>query len=851
MTNELPDFISDEQIDRYTTPDFISDDEIDNQPYLGETFLKRLPQSFGNMAYESVATPLQTVARYPSAFYNVMLKNQNTNPLLNLLEAGKDAFKSASLRNVPDTQKAQAWEEVQGGIGGGAIGSALGTAIAPGVGTFIGGLAGGVGLPWLMNQRAQLVGKSPDTPIGQDIETGLADLFAGGAFPSALKYGSRGLARTVTNPLARSGAKLVAASKRLNDPNELRAAALSTTSTDQAIRPPRRSIEIPLQQKPEIVITNYDRLKTSSLDGESSLRLDNQPDGSLPSTEIRQTLPDTEIVSDVKEAPLSQGALNVDIQGDTTTGTSQRRTPQSYWLKDSVKEVPEFFEYPRNLSEPEFPQLLQNIQQKTSDYNARLDSLLDSLPPEASQPIGKAVFGDIINQVEGDLPYSAEKPFRDVLALELKFFGANKLPIEEAIEFRRLASQKISELKGTGNSLSEAQNALLNDLGDKIIKTTLNPIDMRRLKTEFDKLGKWHINDTGEYSMRKDAYREIANSLRNTLEETVAQYAPDKIKDYQMLNRKLYLGSKYTKLATDRVAQQMGEGRLFADESLLPKTEGEIPIVSPFYRWALNKMYPQMRSPEQRLIAADSNTFNFGRGGAPKALQPGYIAGSAMQGAGEAGTGALGAVNASPAFRSAITGGTQQIGNDSTSTAQQVQNFLSKQGGRLNNILKVLSPSEAQAQELGSLQPQQPAPLPRDTERFKSDAVMEFLMRASQTPQAPIAQELVKKLQQAFQAQDMDTAEKIHSDMARLFPDMFEQGLGVNGKIFYPDEQAKYMDKLKQLHRMGVVDSIHLSKQQNSFNNSQDSRVLPVTPQQPRLLKSNSTFYNGSRVYDY
>lgn len=167
----------------------------------------------------------------------------------------------------------------------------------------------------------------------------------------------------------------------------------------------------------------------------------------------------------------------------------------------------------------------------------------------------------------------------------------------------------------------------------------------------------------------------------------------------------------------------------------------------------------------------------------------------------------------------------------------------------LNNFL---SPSEAQGQELGFMpQQNQSLPLPRDTERFNSDAIMEFLMRASQTPQAPIAQELVKKLQQAFQAQDMDTAEKIHSDMARLFPDMFEQGLGVNGKIFYPDEQAKYMDKLKQLNRMGVIDSIHLAKQRNAFNNSQDSRVLPVVPQQPKLLKTNSTFYNGSRIYDY
>lgn len=141
--------------------------------------------------------------------------------------------------------------------------------------------------------------------------------------------------------------------------------------------------------------------------------------------------------------------------------------------------------------------------------------------------------------------------------------------------------------------------------------------------------------------------------------------------------------------------------------------------------------------------------------------------------------------------------------------------------------------------------------LPRDTDRFTSDALEAFLMKTAPTPQGFLAQQLVAKLQKAFQAEDMDTIEKLHSDMTRLFPDLFEPGVGVNGKVFYPDEQMKVMDNLKQLNRMGVVDSIHLAKQRNAFNNPQDSRILPVKKASSPGHDGKPRFHEGTRVYDY
>ena len=142
-------------------------------------------------------------------------------------------------------------------------------------------------------------------------------------------------------------------------------------------------------------------------------------------------------------------------------------------------------------------------------------------------------------------------------------------------------------------------------------------------------------------------------------------------------------------------------------------------------------------------------------------------------------------------------------------------------------------------------------PLSRDTEDITPEFLTQFLSDTAQQPNAIVGQQLVQKLDKAMKAGDMDTMEKLHSDMARLFPDYFEPGNGVNGKLFHPDEQAKAMATLKQLNRMGMVDSIHLAKQRNAFNNPQDSRVLPVTPKMPEQPGMGGNFAGARRTYGY
>jgi hypothetical protein len=145
--------------------------------------------------------------------------------------------------------------------------------------------------------------------------------------------------------------------------------------------------------------------------------------------------------------------------------------------------------------------------------------------------------------------------------------------------------------------------------------------------------------------------------------------------------------------------------------------------------------------------------------------------------------------------------------------------------------------------------------IPRDTTTIDQNAIAHFLMKTSQSPKAQIAQGLAAKLEEANRAQDKSKAERIVSDMAYLFPEEFEPGTGVNGKLYHPIQQKEYMDVLKKAHRNGVVDSIFLAKQKNAFNDPMDARILPVDREvQKRMFNEgmNKRPQNGKpREYGY
>lgn len=118
--------------------------------------------------------------------------------------------------------------------------------------------------------------------------------------------------------------------------------------------------------------------------------------------------------------------------------------------------------------------------------------------------------------------------------------------------------------------------------------------------------------------------------------------------------------------------------------------------------------------------------------------------------------------------------------------------------------------------------------LPRRTDAFDGMALQRFMMATANRPTAAIAQQLTQKFEEAVRSQDRGKQQRLVADMAKLFPDVFEPGLGVDGKLYHPDDQAEYMELLKSAMRDGRISSIFLAKQQNAFGDKSNSSILPI-----------------------
>lgn len=838
-----PGFVVDE-----LPPGFTIDDQDIAPPSALDKFTGRIAenvQAVPSGLKELALTPVHTMLNLPSSFKKVTESwpGAGFNPAVAGPLIIGNAFLDAATRNAPQSEKGVAKRNLLSSIGGGALGGAVtgaytGNPFAVGLGA----LAGGVAAPFATNQIEQQVGSATDTPIKDDLINASADFVSGVPLIPIQRMGSYLGKKYITSPMARKGVEVSDTVEALTDPDRLRAAGLSTNPTEQFIRAPRK-VFIPENIRKAFADRSKPEVEVDS--------------GAVTQLEAQRALPDTDATLPVptdKDLGIvgsgTSGEVNTDTFGSSSKLQSERGNKR-YSLQEATSEVPEFFEFQRDPSKSEFLQVAENIDNITSGYNQTVDGILSNLPPEANRPVKAALFSNILKKVNDDTtPYGMEKPFRDVLMSELEKFASKQLQNPSDIqEFRNLLRRYRTYDSGGSNPLDDAEMLRLNDLMEKVGDAPISPMDLRAMKTQYDKLGKWDMSSAGGSSdaqanaMRKDAYREMANSIRGTLEDVVAEHAPDQLQSYSTANRKMYLGAKMLPLAEKRLWQEAAQTRQFRDTPMIPRSKPTFPVIGSLANWLTDKMAPQISSPQARMYAADPNPGNFGTGysmASPLKLT-GYAA-EGMEQAGKAGTTALNALDANPA----IGGAGAAAAVSQNPNEQKPAGFF--EGSVLPALKKIGAAIVPEAKAEVS---QATALLPRDTEGMTPDALESFMLQTAQLPQAPIAQGLVKKLQSAMQAQDMDTIEKIHSDMARLFPDLFEPGVGVNGKIFYPDEQLKYMSTLKQLHRMGQVDSIHLAKQRNAFNNPQDGRMLPLKPAATSARSGRPRFYEGTRVYDY
>lgn len=148
-----------------------------------------------------------------------------------------------------------------------------------------------------------------------------------------------------------------------------------------------------------------------------------------------------------------------------------------------------------------------------------------------------------------------------------------------------------------------------------------------------------------------------------------------------------------------------------------------------------------------------------------------------------------------------------------------------------DSVKQMLAQQQGQGQVQGpSFLPEVPFAngLPRSTDGWNAQTLQVFLQRRMEGGPDPVAQGMAQKLEGAIHAQDESKAERIIADMAKLYPALFEPGLGVNNKIFHPDDQDEYLRLLKSSARNGRVDAIFLAKQRESFLDPNDSQILPI-----------------------
>ncbi len=140
--------------------------------------------------------------------------------------------------------------------------------------------------------------------------------------------------------------------------------------------------------------------------------------------------------------------------------------------------------------------------------------------------------------------------------------------------------------------------------------------------------------------------------------------------------------------------------------------------------------------------------------------------------------------------------------------------------------------------------------LPRDTDRFDNKAQAMLLASRAGSPEQPIASGMIKEYQKYTRMGDVFQKRLILSDMTRLFPDMFEDGQGVDGRILDPEEQKRHMAKLRSSLELGTIGAEDVARQMAEFANPYNSRIVPVNPPK-KTVASNIFLRNSQGDYDY
>jgi len=118
--------------------------------------------------------------------------------------------------------------------------------------------------------------------------------------------------------------------------------------------------------------------------------------------------------------------------------------------------------------------------------------------------------------------------------------------------------------------------------------------------------------------------------------------------------------------------------------------------------------------------------------------------------------------------------------------------------------------------------------LPRDSSAWNDETIARALVDSSTSPKGPIVQQLAVKFKESLRAEDQSKSERILADLAKIAPELFEPGRGINGRLFHKDEQKEYLDRLHKAYRDGTISADFMHKQQKAFDDPTNSLILPL-----------------------
>lgn len=118
--------------------------------------------------------------------------------------------------------------------------------------------------------------------------------------------------------------------------------------------------------------------------------------------------------------------------------------------------------------------------------------------------------------------------------------------------------------------------------------------------------------------------------------------------------------------------------------------------------------------------------------------------------------------------------------------------------------------------------------LPRDSSAWNDETIARAIVDSATSPKRPIVEQLAVKFKEALRAEDQSKSERILADLAKIAPELFEPGRGINGRLFHKDEQKEYLDRLHKAYRDGTISADFMHKQQKAFDDPTNSLILPL-----------------------